>query len=65
MAATGLKNRGIRRADYRVLARARGPAVLIETGYLSNGQDAARLQDSRFQSRLAAAIAGGIADYLR
>jgi N-acetylmuramoyl-L-alanine amidase len=65
MAATGLKNRGVRRADYRVLVQTRGPAVLIETGYLSNRQDAARLQDARFQSRLATAIADGIVRHLR
>jgi N-acetylmuramoyl-L-alanine amidase len=65
MAATGQKSRGIRRAEYRVLVQTRGPAVLIETGYLSNRQDAALLQNSRFQSRLATAIASGIADYLR
>jgi N-acetylmuramoyl-L-alanine amidase len=65
MATTGQKSRGIRRAEYRVLVQAQGPAVLIETGYLSNRQDAALLQNSRFQSRLAAAIASGIADFLR
>jgi N-acetylmuramoyl-L-alanine amidase len=65
MAGTGLENRGIRREDYRVLVRTNGPAVLIETGYLSNRQDSAKLQDSGFQDELAAAIAAGIAGYLR
>ncbi len=65
MATTGLDSRGIRRNDYRVLVHTDGPAVLIELGYLSNVQDSARLQNSAFQGRLAAAIASGIADYLR
>ena len=65
MAATGLDSRGVRRNDYRVLVQTRSPAVLIEMGYLSNAQEAAKLQDSAFQDRLAATIAAGIADYFR
>ena len=65
MATTGMENRGVRREDYRVLRTSRGPAVLVEMGYLSNRQDALRLQDSAFQDRLAAAIATGILDYLQ
>jgi len=65
MATTGMESRGVRREDYRVLVTTRGPAVLVEMGYLSNRQDAARLQDSAFQDKLAAAIATGIIDYLQ
>jgi N-acetylmuramoyl-L-alanine amidase len=64
MATTGLDNRGVRRNDYRVLVHTRGPAVLIELGYLSNAREAAKLQSDAFQNRLAAAIATGISDYL-
>ena len=48
-----------------MLRTSRGPAVLVEMGYLSNRQDALRLQDSAFQDKLAAAIATGILDYLQ
>ncbi len=65
MATTGLDSRGVRRNNYRVLVQTRSPAVLIELGYLSNAQDCARLLNDAFQDRLAAAIASGIADYLR
>ena len=65
MKTTGLQSRGVRRADYRVLVTTRGPAVLIELGYLSNFREAQKLQDSAFQNRLAVAIAAGIADSLR
>lgn len=65
MATTGLENRGVRREDYRVLRTSQVPAVLVEMGYLSNRQDATRLQDSAFQDKLAAAIATGIIDYLQ
>jgi len=64
MATTGLDNRGVRRNDYRVLVKTRGPAVLIELGYLSNAREAAKLQTDTFQDRLAAAITTGISDYL-
>jgi N-acetylmuramoyl-L-alanine amidase len=65
MATTGLENRGVRPASYRVLVLNRRPAVLVEMGYLSNRQEALRLQNNAFQDRLAAAIATGILDYLQ
>jgi N-acetylmuramoyl-L-alanine amidase len=65
MAATGSDTRGIREADFKVLVQTSCPAVLIELGYLSNTQDAARLRDPAWQNRLAQAIAAGIMNYLR
>jgi len=62
---TGLRSRGVRREDYRVLVKTSGPAVLVEMGYLSNPREARKLLDSTFQNRLAVAIAAGIGDYLR
>jgi len=61
LAPAGLANRGIRRADYRVLVNTNCPAVLIEMGFLSNTFEAARLDSSIFQDRLADAIADGVA----
>ncbi|UCD48588.1 MAG: N-acetylmuramoyl-L-alanine amidase [Phycisphaerales bacterium] len=65
MKTTGLRSRGVRREDYRVLVKTSGPAVLVELGYMSNAREARKLQDSTFQNRLAVAIAAGIGDYLR
>ena len=64
LAKTGLSSRGTQKADFRVLVGTRGPAVLIELGYLSNSSDAGLLRDSSFQGRLAQAIASGISDFL-
>jgi len=64
LAKTGIDNRGTQNADYRVLVQTRGPAVLVELGYLSNQREAELLRDSSFQSRLAQAIADGISDFL-
>ncbi|MEN6575706.1 MAG: N-acetylmuramoyl-L-alanine amidase [Phycisphaerales bacterium] len=65
MEKTGMNNRGVREEDYRVLVQTDGPAVLIELGYLSNAQDAARLADDTFRDRLAQAIADGIQAFLK
>jgi len=65
IAGTGADSRGVREADYRVLVQTSCPAVLVELGYLSNAQDAARLNDPYFQNRLAQAIADGITAGLR
>ena len=65
MDTTGVNVRGIRRADYKVLINTHCPAILVEIGYLSNSQEAARLENGTFQNRLAAAVADGIVNCLR
>ncbi len=65
MVFTGTPNRGIRRADFRVLVRTACPAVLVELGYLSNRQEAARLAKSAHRRKLAESIANGVTDFLR
>lgn len=61
--AAGLKCRGIRQNNARVLRNNRQPAVLIECGYMTNRADAARLNDSVYRGRLARAIADGIINH--
>jgi N-acetylmuramoyl-L-alanine amidase len=63
MSGTGLNSFGVQTANYTVLTATRGPAVLVEMGYLSNRREAALLRSGSFQNRLAKAIAGGICDY--
>ena len=63
MSGTGLNSFGVQTANYHVLTATRGPAVLVEMGYLSNRREAALLRSSSFQNRLAKAIAEGIIDY--
>ena len=55
--------RGIKRADFVVVAGHPQPAVLIETGFLTNAGDARRLNTSAYRSKLVGVIARGIADY--
>ena len=63
MSGTGLNSFGVQTAGYHVLTGTRGPAVLVELGYLSNRREAALLRSSSFQNRLAEAVADGISDY--
>ena len=44
--ATGLRNRGMKTADYRVLKNAKMPATLVEMGFISNWGDATLLDES-------------------
>ncbi len=58
--AAGIETKGIRTANFRVLVKHSRPAVLVECGYLTNRNDAGRLNASWYQNKLAAAIADGI-----
>lgn len=51
-------------AKYRVLMCCDGPSVLVETGFMSNRRECAKLIDPSYQNRLADALAEGICDYL-
>ena len=56
-------DRGIKRANFRVLRRADCPAVLLECGFISNAQDRTRMTDETYLDELANGIAEGIAAY--
>lgn len=55
----------IRSANFHVLRRTDCPAVLIETGYITNAQDERRLKDPNYRYELAHAIALGILNYAK
>lgn len=48
-----------------VLRQTRGPALLVETGFMSNTRDLSRLMRRDYQDRLAGALAKGIIAHLR
>ena len=61
--ATGAQNQGVKRQTFAVLRETTAPAVLLELGFLSNPQEAARLNTAAYQETLANAIVAGIKSY--
>ncbi|HXV85358.1 MAG TPA: N-acetylmuramoyl-L-alanine amidase [Gemmatimonadales bacterium] len=57
-------DRGVSQARFAVLSWARRPAILVETGFSTNREDARFLASTAGQRRLARALADGIVDYL-
>ncbi len=58
-------NRGTRSARFLVLRKSQIPAILVETGYLTNAAEVARLRRDDYQEAEAEGIAKGIIEYLR
>ena len=54
-----LKDRGVHSANFFVLRRAKMPAILLETGFISNPEEEARLRRSDFRAAVVDAIARG------
>jgi N-acetylmuramoyl-L-alanine amidase len=63
LAYTGAKDRGIRRARFFVLKHATCPAILVETGFLSNEFEESLLGAASYQNRIASALAEGVRRY--
>jgi N-acetylmuramoyl-L-alanine amidase len=59
-AIPGFTHRGVRSANFRVLAKNRYPAVLVECGYLTNPSEGMRCANGAAREALAEAIAQGI-----
>ncbi len=56
-------DRGLKRARWKVLVLAPCPAVLIESGYLSNDAEARKLATPAYRQKIAEAIAAGVNAY--
>ena len=59
--ATGVRDRGVRQAPFRVLMGATMPALLIEAGFISNPEEEARFKDDAYKDKVAEAIARAVA----
>jgi N-acetylmuramoyl-L-alanine amidase len=64
VAATGWPDGGVKVANLAMTRDTNMPAILAECGFISNPGQEQRLADPAVQGRIAAAIAGGIMDYL-
>lgn len=59
-----IPDRRVRSARFYVLRRTSMPAVLVETGFVTGREDAAKLGNPAYRSQMAAAITRGILQYL-
>jgi N-acetylmuramoyl-L-alanine amidase len=65
VASTGALDRGIvRRSDLTGFNWANVPAVLVETGFLSNPHDSRLLHTSSYQQRVARGLANGVSAFV-
>jgi N-acetylmuramoyl-L-alanine amidase len=62
---TNMQDKGIRQARFYVIRHTKMPAVLVEIGFVTGSQDAARLASPAGRTQLAEAIAQGIMDYIQ
>ena len=61
IAATGARDRGVKTSTtFYVLKHTKAPAVLIETGFISNNEEAKLLFASKYQTKIANAIVNGV-----
>lgn len=60
---TRLRKDKVQQASLAVLKSPDIPSILIETGYLTNPDEARRLNSSAFQQKMARGIAQGVANY--
>jgi N-acetylmuramoyl-L-alanine amidase len=60
---TRLRRDKVQQASLEVLKSPDIPSILIETGYLTNPEEARRLNTSSFQRRMTQAIAQGVVNY--
>jgi N-acetylmuramoyl-L-alanine amidase len=64
--ATGAVDRGIvRRSDLTGFNWANVPAVLVETGFLSNANDSRLLHTASYRQRIARGLANGVAAFVK
>ena len=55
----------VEQAPFLVLKSPDIPSILVETGFISNPAEAQRLQDKRYQNKMAVALFQGIRTYLK
>jgi N-acetylmuramoyl-L-alanine amidase len=58
-------DRRVRQARFYVLRTSDMPAVLVETGFVTGTEDAAKLSNPSYQRQMAEAISAGIVEYIR
>ena len=65
VAGTGAYDRSVRGAGFYVVTKTSMPAILVETGYVTNPTEARNLNNPNYQKQMADAIARGIDQFIR
>lgn len=68
VAATGVpkhQNLGVKQAPFWVLVGATMPSILVETGFLSNKQEAEKLRQAGYRKKVARGIYEGVREYIK
>jgi N-acetylmuramoyl-L-alanine amidase len=60
-----MRDLGVKQAPFYVLIGAEMPAILVETGFISNPRERKRLLSKKYQENLADGIAAGIERYIK
>lgn len=58
-----VRDRGVKSRKFALLSGTRGPAVLVECGFISNPTERSKAKTRRYQSTAARVIADGLMDY--
>ncbi len=59
----GMRNRGVKKAPFVVLIGANMPSILAEISFVTNPDDAAKLETSAYRERVAESLYQGVAQY--
>jgi N-acetylmuramoyl-L-alanine amidase len=62
-AATGVGNRGVKQAPFKVLIGATMPAALVEVGFISNPEEEQKLESDAFQNLMVETLTRAIQKY--
>jgi N-acetylmuramoyl-L-alanine amidase len=65
ISGTGATDRNVKAAGFYVIAKTSMPAILVETGFVTNPTEARNLSSPDYQKRMADAIARGIDQFMR
>ena len=60
-----IKDKGVKQAPFYVLLGAQMPAILVETGFISNSRECKRLVSAQYQQRVCEAIIIGVKKYIK
>ncbi|MBU2701953.1 N-acetylmuramoyl-L-alanine amidase [Sporomusaceae bacterium BoRhaA] len=63
ISATGANDKGTSQANFYVIRSTSMPSILVEMGFVSNGQEAVKLNSSDYQNKIALGIRKGIVQY--